>query len=301
MHPSGEQVEISRGEQTAVAVTVGGGLRDYRAGGRPVLDGYDAGALCDGARGQLLVPWPNRLRDGAYRWEGRRLRLPLDEPALGNAIHGLARWMPWQVLDRSASSAVLGLDLPAQPGYPFQLRLSVEYRLEDRGLVVRQSALNVGDGACPYGAGAHPYLAAGDGLADTCRLSVPAASRLLVDERQIPTGTAAVEGTELDFRRGRLIGTARLDTAYTDLERDDDGRAWASLEHPAGTVRLWVDATHSYLMVFTGDTLASERRRRGVAIEPMTCAPNAFQSGDGLRVLQPGETWSGEWGIAVSW
>ena len=298
--PSGEQVEISRGDQVAVAVTVGGGLREYRAGGRPVLDGYAATQICDGGRGQLLVPWPNRLKDGAYDWHGRRLQLPLDEPELGNAIHGLARWTPWRVLQRGGASAALGLDLPARPGYPFQLRLSVEYRLDDAGLVVRQTAENIGADACPYGAGAHPYLAAGDGLADACRLTVPAASRLVVDEHQIPIGAEPVEGTEHDFRRARRIGPARLDTAFTNLERDGAGKAWASLEVRGRTVRLWVDATHSFLMVFTGDTLAPERRRHGVAIEPMTCAPNAFQSGDGLRVLQPGETFASEWGVSVS-
>ena len=298
--PSGEQVEISHGDQVAVAVTVGGGLREYRAAGSPVLDGYDADQICDGGRGQLLVPWPNRLRDGAYEWEGQRLQLALDEPQLGHAIHGLARWMPWHVEDRSGARAVLGLDLPPQPGYPFQLRLGVEYRLDDAGLVVRQSATNIGDRPCPYGAGAHPYLTAGNGLVDACLLTVPGSARLLVDERQIPVGVMPVEGTEFDFRRAAPIGAARLDVAYTGLERDSQGRAWASLDVAGRVQRLWVDATHSYLMVFTGDTLAPQRRRRGVAVEPMTCAPNAFQSGDGLRVLQPGETFASEWGIAVS-
>ena len=116
MFPSGEQVEISRDDQTAVVVTVGGGLREYRAGGRPVLDGYEAFEICDGGRGHLLVPWPNRLRDGAYDWAGRRLQLPLSEPERGNAIHGLARWVRWEVIERSAARAILGLDQPARPG-----------------------------------------------------------------------------------------------------------------------------------------------------------------------------------------
>ncbi|MFN2582395.1 MAG: aldose 1-epimerase family protein [Candidatus Dormibacteria bacterium] len=300
MHPSGDQVEISRGDHRAVVVSVGGGLREYVVAGRPVLDGYDVSQICDGGRGQLLVPWPNRLRDGSYEWADRRLQLPLNEPDRGNAIHGLARWMPWQVLERAASSARLGLDLPATPGYPFQLRLEAEYVLEEGGLLVRQAATNIGAVACPYGAGAHPYLTAGSDLVDACVLEVPARTLLVADERGIPAGTKAVDETEYDFRRPRPIGAAHLDVAYTDLQRGGDGVAWATLQGSDRHVRLWVDAAHSYLMVFTGDTLAADRRRRGLAIEPMTCAPNAFQSGEGLRVLQPRETFVSRWGIAVS-
>jgi len=298
MFPTGEQIEISRDDQTAVAVEVGGGLRQYRAGGRPVLDGYDALEICDGDRGHLLVPWPNRLRDGSYDWAGRRLQLPLSEPERGNAIHGLARWTRWQVIERSAARAILGLDLPARLGYPFMLRLRVEYALEAEGLVVSQSATNVGTEACPYGAGAHPYLLPDTDNLDPAKLQVPAQSRLIVDERQIPVGIAPVEGTPFDFRAPRLIDGIELDTAYTDFDRGGDGLASVRLEAPAGRgVKLWVDASIAYLMVFTGDTLDQPRRRRSLAVEPMTCAPNAFQSGEGLRILQPGETFRCTWGI----
>jgi aldose 1-epimerase len=298
--PSGEQVELVSGEHRAVVVTVGGGLREYVAGARPVLDGYPAGAICDGGRGQLLVPWPNRLRDGRYEWAGTRLQLPLSEPARGNAIHGLARWMRWSVIEHEAARALLGLDLPPQPGFPFQLRLSVEYELDGHGLTVRQSATNIGTSGCPYGAGAHPYLTAGTEFVDQIALCIPAGSRLLTDERQIPTGSVPVDGTPYDFRSPRQLGDAVLDTAFGELERDSEARATVTLRAPDGAeVSLWMDATHRYVMVFTGDTLAEPRRRRGLAVEPMTCAPNAFQSGDGLRVLQPGETFTSVWGISV--
>ncbi|HEY2435796.1 MAG TPA: hypothetical protein VGH93_01350, partial [Solirubrobacteraceae bacterium] len=147
--PSGEQIEIAYGDQRAVAVTVGGGLREYTAAGVPILDGYPVDAIADGARGQLLVPWPNRIRDGAYEFGGRHLQLPLTEPEQRNAIHGLARWLPWRVLQRAGNSATLGLDLPAQPGYPFQLSLSVAYHLDAGGLRVTQVAANVGRDPCP--------------------------------------------------------------------------------------------------------------------------------------------------------
>ena len=296
--PSGEQIEIEYGDQRAVAVTVGGGLRLYEAAGQPVLDGYAVDAICDGARGQLLAPWPNRLRDGAYEFEGQRLRLPLTEPEQGNAIHGLVRWLPWRVLQRAQSSATLGLDLPPQPGYPFQLALSVAYHLDAGGLRVTQIATNVGRDPCPYGSGAHPYLSAAPGFVDDWELMVPAGTVLVTDERQIPFGSSTVAGSELDLRRPRRIGDRRLDSAFTGLERDADGIASVTFSRPGRVLRMWLDAAHEYLMVFTGDTLAPERRRRGLGVEPMTCAPDAFRSGAGLRVLRPGETVAAEWGIA---
>ena len=297
--PSGEQIEITFGDQRAVAVTVGGGLRTYEAGGQPVLEGYAEDAICDGARGQLLVPWPNRIRDGSYEFDGRHLQLPLTEPEQANAIHGLARWLPWRVLQRAQSSATLGLDLPAQPGYPFQLALSAAYQLDAGGLRVTQVATNVGRQPCPYGSGAHPYLSAAPGFVDAWELTVPAATTLLTDDRQIPAGAQPVAGTELDFRTPRRIGRLRLDSAFTGLARDAGGIATVVVSHAGRSVRLWVDAAHEYLMVFTGDTLAPERRRRGLAVEPMTCAPDAFRSGAGLRVLRPGESAVAAWGVAA--
>lgn len=295
--PSGEQIEIAYGDQRAVAVTVGGGLRVYEAAGQPVLDGYAEDAICDGARGQVLVPWPNRIRDGAYEFEGRRLQLPLTEPEQGNAIHGLARWLPWRVLQRADSWVAFGLDLPAQPGYPFQLALSVAYQLDAGGLQVTQIATNVGRDPCPYGSGAHPYLSAAPGFVDDWELMVPARTALVTDDRQIPSGSRSVAGSELDFRGPRGLGDMRLDSAFTALERDAGGIATVTWSRPGRALRMWVDAAHEYLMVFTGDTLAPERRRRGLAVEPMTCAPDAFRSGAGLRVLRPGETVEARWGI----
>lgn len=297
--PSGEQVELQHSSQRAIVVTVGGGLRTYEVDGAPVLDGYAEHEACDGGRGQVLVPWPNRLRYGAYVFGNRRLQLPLTEPEQGNAIHGLARWTPWRVLWQRPEEVALGLDLPPQPGYPFQLRLAVGYRLGPAGLTVRQTATNIGAGPCPYGSGAHPYLSAGTELVDECDLTVPAATRLVVDDHGIPIGSVPVAGSDLDFRDTRRIGALRLDTAFTDLRREADGLARVTLAGGARTVQLWVDAAHGYVMVFSGDTLQPERRRRGLAVEPMTCAPDAFRSGAGLRVLQPGEAFAAEWGIAV--
>ena len=293
MSPSGEQVELSVGDQRVVVVGVGGGLRRYDVGDESVLDGYSVVAMCGSGRGQLLAPWPNRIEDGSYEFEGKRYQLALDEPERRNAIHGLVRWSGWTVTEREADRAAIEYRLHPTPGYPFTLHFRIEYSLADDGLTVRVEGTNVGEGPCPYGVGAHPYLAGGGGLVDALELRIPAGTALISDERSIPIGRQSVDGTELDFRVPTAIGPVRLDHCFTDLDRDDNGRTRVEL---GGRAALWVDESFPYLMVFTGDALP-DVARRSLAVEPMTCAPNAFRSGDGLIRLEPGQTHSGTWGI----
>jgi aldose 1-epimerase len=187
-------------------------------------------------------------------------------------------------------------------GYPFALALKLQYTLDDDGLTVTTRATNAGSEPCPFGAGAHPYITAGTEKIDACTLVAPGARWMPTDERMIPTGTQSVEETEYDFRAPRPLGQTQLDTGYAELERDPRGRATVTLENPSGgrQVALWADENFPYLMLFTGDALPEEeRRRKGLGVEPMTCAPNAFQSGEGLITLEPGESFSGSWGISA--
>jgi aldose 1-epimerase len=301
MAPSGEQIEIALADQRAVVVEVGGGLRAYSAGGRELIDGYGADEMSASGRGQVLIPWPNRLEDGCYEFDGRRQQLALNEPEHRNAIHGLVRWANWTVAEREAHRAVMAHVLHPQPGYPFSLGLRIEYALTDGGLRVRTAATNLGSEPCPFGSGAHPYLTLGTATIDSLMLRAPARTVLRSDARGLPVGTQAVEHTEYDFRTPRRIGATRLDHAFTDLERDAEGFARVELRDPdRGTqVSLWVDASYPYVMLFSGDTLADVgRRRRGLAVEPMTCPPNALRTGEALIRLAPGATFTGTWGIA---
>ena len=291
--PSGEQVELAYGEQRAVVVGVGGGLRTYSVGGRPVLDGYGDDEICTSSRGQLLAPWPNRIEDGRYEFNGRAHQLALDEPERRNAIHGLVRWSEWSVAEREADRVALAHVLYPQPGYPFSLELRVEYSLSKEGLAVRTEAMNLGPFPAPYGVGSHPYLAVERDVVDDVELRVPAATVLQADERGLPIGRATVADASLDFREPRPIGSVRLDHCFTDLARDDDGLAYVRL----GATTLWVDENYPYLMVFTGDSLP-DVERRSLAVEPMTCAPNAFRSGEGLIRLDPGQAHDSSWGIS---
>lgn len=300
--PSGEQIELVYGTQRAVVVEVGGGLRSYSVNGCEVLDGYGADEMCSGARGQTFVPWPNRLRDGAYDFAGCEHQLALSEPARRNAIHGLVRWQSFHKREHTAAKVTMSHQLHPQPGYPFCLRVVIGYALDENGLTVRTTATNNGAGPCPYGTGAHPYLTVGTTCVDDTMLRCPAGSWLPSDERAIPLGERSVAGTEYDFRSQRRLGGIELDTGFGDLARDAAGVASVTLSSSDAGRRavLWMGPAYRYLMLFTGDTLPQrERRRRSLGVEPMTCAPNAFQSGDGLDVLDRGESHVAQWGILV--
>ncbi|MGH9125609.1 MAG: aldose 1-epimerase family protein [Acidimicrobiales bacterium] len=301
--PSGEQYRIAAGGYQATVVQVGAGLRELRWEDRPLVDGYPEDMPCSGGRGQLLIPWPNRVDGGRYRFQGRSQQLALTEPAGSNAIHGLTRWANWTLVAHAQDSVTLRLRLHAQPGWPHVLDLEAAYVVDTHGLEVTVSATNVGAGPAPYGIGAHPYLTTGAERVDACRLTLPTATHLIVDQRGLPTGSEPVAGTRLDFRASREVGDIQMDDTFTDLERDPSGRAWSVLcdAGPDGhTVSLWVDASYRWLQVYTGDHLAStEQRRTAVAIEPMSCPPNALVSGEGLVVLQSGQTAAGRWGIVA--
>src|SRR4029077_14866066 len=204
--PSGEQVELALGEQRAVVVGFGGGLRSYAVAGHDLPAGYAEDEMSASGRGQVLIPWPNRVQGGSYEFGGRTHQLALDEPAAGNAIHGLVRWAVWTVAKREASSVVLEHTLHPQPGFPFTLDVSIEYALSPAGLEVRTTATNVGPDSCPFGSGAHPYVTVGTPSVDSVLLHVPAGSVLEADDQGIPTGSVARYGPEKHFREASALG-----------------------------------------------------------------------------------------------
>jgi aldose 1-epimerase len=300
LSPSGAQWTIAADGHEAVVVEVGGGLREYRADGVAYLDGYRVDEMCPGAAGQVLAPWPNRVRDGRYRFGGATRQLALTEPARHNAIHGLVAWARWRCVDRSPGAVTVECELPAQPGYPWPLLLRTTWSVGGDGLCASHEAINVGTQACPFGLGAHPYLRLpGVGVEHTV-LHIPARHRLLLDSRLLPIGATEAAGGAQDFTEPRRIGATALDTSFGELARDEHGRSAVTLSTVDAGDRLvvWADPAFGWWQVYTADTLPGPRSRRSVAIEPMTCPPDAFRSGRDVVVLEPGETWRGSWGIA---
>ncbi len=300
--PTGAQHEIVHGDQRAVITEVGATLRSYEVAGASVIDGFAADERSSAGRGQVLAPWPNRLEDGMYSYDGVDGAAALDEPERGNAIHGLLRWRPWSLAQRAEDAVTLRCVLHPLPAYPWSLDVGVRYALGPGGLTVEADATNRSDTTAPFGIGFHPYVTVGTDRIDDAHLQVPAGERLVADERGLPTGRHAVIGGEEDFMASRPVAGTQLDTAFTALLRDQEDHAIAVLERPDGgrAVRVWVDSSFRYLMVYTGDTLEpADRRRAAIAIEPMTCPPNALRTGVDLIELEPGATWRGAWGISA--
>lgn len=289
---SGARYSITAAGYRAEIAEVGAALAGLWHDEQPVTVDCRPDQLPPKSAGCVLVPWPNRIRDGRYRFDGVDYQLPLTEPAKLNATHGLVKWVRWQCLEQDPASVLLGCDVVPQTGYPFEIRLRLRYSVSADGLAVRLTAGNLGADPAPFGAGFHPYLDLADYPVDEAELLIPAESVLRTDERQIPVGRLPVAGTAFDLRRLRPLGELRLDHGFADLV----GRV-AVLRTARRRLELHWDAAFRYLQVFTPPAITPGRN--AVAIEPMSCPANAFNSGEGMRRLAPGEEWTGSWGIRV--
>jgi len=302
--PSGTQIELRRGAARAVVTGRGARLRSWSVDGAELLDTFAADAPADSYRGAVLAPWPNRVRDGRYAFGGVEHRLAATEPERGAALHGLVLDAPFAVVERSGAAVTLACELRGAPGYPFAVRVEVAYGLDADGAVeIVLRATNTGDEAAPFGGGLHPYLHVG--RADDAVLEVPAATRVPVDpERLLPIGPPVpVAGTEHDFTRARRVGPLALDACLGDLARDDGGRARVRLSAPGAprAIEVWLEEPFRFVHVYTADAVDDPTRARtAIAIEPLTCAPDAFNSGAGLEVLEPGASVTARCGLRAA-
>ncbi|PKW14052.1 aldose 1-epimerase family protein [Saccharopolyspora spinosa] len=296
---TGRQFEITSGASRAVITEVGAALRVFEVDGVPYAETYDADQLPPAGAGGVLVPWPNRVADGRWRFDGEPQQLALTEPARHNAIHGLLRHTAWTLVEHAESTVVLHAMVPAQPGWPVPLLTSIGYALDADGLTVTHTVENLGSRAVPFGVGVHPYPRAGHAESDDCTLRLAASTVLPVDaERLLPARPPrALQGDEMDFRTGRRLAGVLLDTAFggaTPALGDEFVRHTLTDRSGHG-VQLWADPVFKWVQVYTADDFPG--RGRAIAIEPMTCPPNALNSGEDLLVLQPGENWIGHWGL----
>lgn len=287
-------LELRAGQAVLNVDTVGGGMRALRVGDWEVLDGYGVGEQHSGRRGHVLAPWPSRLLEGRYAWAGSEYELPITDVKHRSAAHGLVDQLEWAVDRSEPRAAELSVRVPRQPGYPFEVTVRVRYELQDDTLTVSLAADNDGAEAAPFGVGMHPYFRCGADADDT-ELRLPVRSRLALDETLTPTGELA----EFDGQVG-LIGERVLDAALAVESGGDDGpvqAATAAIAGPAGSLRLVLGPCFRWLVVFTGDTLPEADRRRSVAVEPLTCPPNAFRTGTDVIALQPGIPWTDQWSL----
>lgn len=295
--------------QRAVVSPWGASLRRYfviddRGREIDVLWGYSGGSRKRGGQGDVLIPFPGRIADGRYSFDGEPFQLECNDKEGPNAIHGFVRQLPWQVREALTDKVTCEVRLDAETyrarGYPFSLDVTLTYELDVQGLSCAFIVKNVGTQAAPVGVGFHPYFTVGTTFIDEAEARIPGAGYLEFNKRLAPTGMILdVEGTGWDYRRFRRIGGQRFNHCYMNLERDEEGMATATLRHgPSNrTVDIVMDTTFSAVVVYTGDAIA-EAPRAALAIEPMTCASDAFNHPEwGLKRLEPGELFSGRYRV----
>jgi len=287
--PNGELIVLEVGDYRATVASVGAGLVSLSFKGKDLVLPFPADELPPAYAGKVLMPWPNRVAGGAYGFDGRRYELPVNEAATGSALHGLALWNEWQVEQGSDDEVRLAHLLRGQPGFPFQLALSAWYGLDaESGLNIELRAVNCGIAPAPYGCGSHPYVTVGGEDISNCELSFLAGKVLLTDDKLQPTTLLDTTGTTFDFSEPRVLASQSLDHAFTALPEGD----WeVRLRNPALELSAVVAASGTnapWLQLYSGEL----RGRKGLAVEPMTCPPDAFNSGQDLVVLEPGQSHS---------
>jgi len=308
---SGTSVVLSAHGYEAAIASVGASLRSLTFEGRDLVVPFAADQLRPAYRGTTLAPWPNRVVDGIHRFGGEEHRLALTEPDRGHALHGLLSWADWRVVETSDDAVTLVATVPAQSGYPWWLEVSTTYRLSADGVTQTVRATNRSASPAPWGTGPHPYLVAGPGALDDWILELPADTVLEVTpDRLAPVALASVDvdADRFDFRSPRALGAVEIDHAYTDLHRDATGRATVTVTDPSGTgVALHWDTACAWVQIHTADLPTgpgTPGHRAGLAVEPMTCAPDAFNDDaypfdTGLVVLETGASHEAGWTIAA--
>ncbi|SDD28643.1 aldose 1-epimerase family protein [Actinokineospora iranica] len=294
---STKQVEIGKGGARAVVTTRGATLRGFAVDGVAYLETFGADEAPPMGAGAVLVPWPNRVAGAEWAYGGKTLRLAVTEPARGNASHGLVRRAEWEVVERHESAVTLGVSVDGQPGWPFPFRTTITYELGDGGLTVTHGVRNLGDRVMPFGVGAHPYPRPGNADGDDCALRLAATTHLPLDpERMVPTGgPVPIDG--YDFAGGQALRGVTLDDAFGGCEPGPDGLVRHSLRGPGGGVEVWAEPVFKWVQVYTPDSFPGKDNGRAVAIEPMTCPPDALNSGIDLLDVAPGAEWRGSWGV----
>jgi aldose 1-epimerase len=298
--PTGAQYALrsADGRVTAEITQVGAALRAFTVDGVDLVPRYPLDAATPAGSGIVLVPWPNRVRDGRWTQRGETRQLAITEPATGNASHGLLRFASYSVAAQDEASVTLSAPVVPQTGYPFHLATGVTYALVGMALEVTHTVTNVGADEAPVALGTHPYLCIGDVETSDLRITSPGATRFILDEQKVPIAEEPVDAAA-DLRGGRRIGDLSLDTAYGDLSRDADGLVRTTLAAPDGrTLTLWQGEGFDYVQVFTTDRYPGQPV--AVAVEPMTAPADTFNSGQGLHWLAPGESWELHWGITLA-
>ena len=329
-NPGDAEITLTRGHLNLRVSAYGASLRGlWHIGAdgqtRDIIRGYVGAKGKVGGQGDVLIPFPGRVRDGHYTFEGQSYQMEKNDKETPGAIHGFVRQTVWDIAAQTEHGVTFATDIKPDDhaGYPFGLHIEVTYTLQADGLTCRFEIENTGGGSAPAAAGFHPYFTVGSPRINGDLLRVPFASTLEFADL-LPTGSVLpVANTPFDFRQPRAIGDTTFNTCFLDPLRDPDGLLRLRLStsnvsaedsttensaaendttHQAErALTVWMDSAFNYVVLYSGDPLPDPHRRAALAIEPMTCGTDAFNRPEwGLVTLAPGQTVGGAWGVVTS-
>ena len=248
--------------------------------------------------GDVLAPWPNRIADGKYRYNGTEYSVPINEVERGNALHGLVADLEWSIKSQTGDEVIFELNSKPNVGYPFAIYYTMAYALRSNGLTLTLTAVNLSDQSAPFGASIHPYLVADESTGvNSWSLKQPADTFMEVDSvRLLPLGIKSVENSHFDFRNREIIGDTFIDHAFK-VTSESSARV-VEVVAPSGIgVLMEFDEASRWIQIHTADRGGDITGRKSLAVEPMSCPPDAFNSGLDLIQLERDQKFAISWRI----
>jgi aldose 1-epimerase len=288
------------GFATVTVTEVAASLHSFTVDGVDLVQRYRHDAEPSRGAGIIMAPWPNRVENGRWLYDGKVQQLDITDTEFSNACHGLLRYAQYRLESRTDYEVTLSARIYPHPGYPFALDTSVRYRLTDDGLDVEHTFVNIGAQRAPVAVGSHGYFTIGGVKTTDLVLTLAAAQVYETDDRMIPTRAVGVSGPR-DLRAGRVVGELELDDCYTGLTRENE-RYSAELRASDGrAVTIWGDHNFDHFVICTTKAFLNENGIfvDAIAIEPQTAAVNAFNNGIGVTWLEPSEAWRASWGVSA--
>ncbi len=303
-----KEIELNYKNQSLVINILGGGIKEYylvKNGQKEnIIYGYSKDEEKSGSMGDILFPFPGRIENSEYTFEGKKYKLSGLKIKDGHAIHGFAKLAIWKLINKTENSATLSFSMTKKEyeakGFPFGLTINVTYSLSGKGLMCSAEILNMGDEAAPFGLGFHPYFSINGAKVDEMFLQIPANKMVEFAPNLKPTGQFLEIDGDLDFGTQKKIGDLVIDNCFTDLNYEND-EAKTTLSVGDVKITIWQDQNLPYLQLYSADTIGEDHLRKGLAIEAQTCTGFVLNMPEmGLKVLQPGEKFTASWGIMIN-
>lgn len=265
--------------------TLGARITRFTSNGKEVMK--TAKDELQGYNGMVLAPWPNRIPNGKYNLDGNEHQLEVNEIDRNNALHGFAFKTEFEVTHHSENQINLASVLINPAGYPFEIFMQLQYKLDAKGFSCQVRATNQSNIDVPFGIAFHPYYP----VDDETQISIPANKHIVTNQQMIPIGE------EPNPHKTFMYSEVDFDDCFSELERNN-GIAEIKIQSREQLITLWQDQAFDFVMVYTtNDFDAAEGTKKVIAIEAQSCTANAFNTDPPL--LGPGEIFEGSWGLSL--